>query len=84
MEWQSNCLFSTKPATMPQVTLSVPQEKLPILHDFLNVLGIDSKNLKNRFRKNGNDTLSSKTPKSNSFFKTYFGWEYFCNELEFE
>jgi hypothetical protein len=69
---------------MPQVTLSVPQEKLPILKDFLSVLGIDNKSIRNKFGKTTNKINSTNTSSLNSFFKSYLGWEYFCNELEFE
>jgi hypothetical protein len=68
---------------MPQLTLSVPPEKLPVLTDFLNILGIDDKNIQPASP--NVDTLLRKEPNAlNSFFKTYFNWEYYCNELEFE
>jgi hypothetical protein len=68
---------------MPQLTLSVPPEKLPVLTDFLNILGIDDKNIQPASP--NADTLLRKEPNAlNSFFKTYFNWEYYCNELEFE
>jgi hypothetical protein len=68
---------------MPQLTLSVPPEKLPILTDFLSILGIDDKNIQPA---TPNADIVAKTEPNalNSFFKTYFSWEYYCNELEFE
>jgi hypothetical protein len=67
---------------MPQITLSVPPEKLPILTDFLNVLGIDDNYIQSAANP---DNIIKKEPNAlTSFFKTYFNWEYYCNELEFE
>ncbi len=70
---------------MPQVTVSVPHEKLPILKDVLNALGIENKKVtssaaKNPYRK----AYNSVNVTANSLFKKDFGWEYYCNELEFE
>lgn len=69
--------------TMPQITLSVPNEKLPILNNVLQALGIEERktghskeHLQNAFHGIGDS--------ANSLFKKYFGWEYFSNELEFE
>jgi hypothetical protein len=70
---------------MPQVTLSVPQEKLPVLTDFLNALGIKNKKLQSRPSKYSYRRVSSSVKNSANFlFKKYFSWEYFSNELEFE
>lgn len=68
---------------MPQVTLSVPHEKLPILNDFINALGIENINFPDMYNKSNTET-DRESNAVNSFLKTYFGWEYFCNELEFE
>lgn len=71
---------------MPQVTLSVPNEKLPLLKDVLSALGIENKKRvatsisRNPYRK-VSTTFSNA---SGSLFKKYFGWEYYSNELEFE
>lgn len=70
---------------MPQVTLSVPSEKLPILTDVLNALGIDTSLADNE----GAASYASNVSRSikdtaNAIYKKYFGWEYFSNELEFE
>jgi hypothetical protein len=69
---------------MPQVTLSVPQEKLPILNDFINALGIEETTLPSMFDESTIKEANTETESISAFLKTYFGWEYFCNELEFE
>ena len=69
---------------MPQVTLSVPQEKLPMLNDVLNMLGIDSKKIEKGFEKSISSDNRREPNRLNTFFRTHFGWEYFRNELEFE
>lgn len=68
---------------MPQVTLSVPPEKLPVLTDFLNILGIDDNYIQPAFT-NADQTIKKESNALASFFKTYFNWEYYCNELEYE
>ncbi len=68
---------------MPQLTLSVPPEKLPVLTDFLNILGIDDKNIQPATA-NADNIVKRELNALNSFFRTYFNWEYYCNELEFE
>ncbi len=71
---------------MPQVTLSVPHEKLPILQDFLSALGIEDKKIVNGSSRTSIKSKMAKSVKdsANSFYKKYFSWEYFSNELEFE
>lgn len=70
---------------MPQVTLSVPSEKLPVLADFLNALGIENKNLRSKVYKYSYKKVSGSVKDSaNYLFKKYFNWEYYSNELEFE
>ena len=68
---------------MPQVTLSVPHEKLPLLKDVLYSIGID----RGQIRSNSKAVISHlSTVKKNagSLYQKYFGWEYNMNELEFE
>lgn len=64
---------------MPQITLSVPKEKLPLLQEFLQVLGIEGQHIQAIFRKprKNRKELSDQA-------KQPFSWEYYCNELEFE
>jgi hypothetical protein len=70
---------------MPQVTLSVPHEKLPVLTDFLNAVGIENKKLQSKSFKYSYKKLSGSAKDSaNYLFKKYFNWEYYSNELEFE
>ena len=70
---------------MAQVTISVPNEKLPVLNDFLNAVGIESKNLQTKAYKYSYKKVSNSVKDSASYlFKKYFSWEYFSNELEFE
>ena len=68
---------------MSQLTLTVPPEKLPVLTDFLNILGIDDKNIQPATA-NADNNVKRELNALNSFFRTYFNWEYYCNELEFE
>ena len=65
---------------MPQITLSVPSEKLPMLQEFLQALGIEGNDLKGIFRKPRKNTSS----RQSSTTDQPFSWEYYCNELEFE
>jgi len=70
---------------MAQLTLSVPNEKLPVLNDLLNALGIQSKKLQTKAYKYSYKKASGSVKNSaNYLFKKYFTWEYFSNELEFE
>jgi hypothetical protein len=70
---------------MPQVTLSVPNEKLPVLTDFLNSVGIKNKKSSVKAHKYSYKKVTgSVKDTANYLFKKYFNWEYFSNELEFE
>ncbi|MDQ6813084.1 MAG: hypothetical protein M3040_05055 [Bacteroidota bacterium] len=70
---------------MPQVTLSVPQEKLPVLTDFLNALGIENKKLQPKIPRYSYKKVSGSVRNTASnLYRKYFSWEYFSNELEFE
>ena len=70
---------------MPQLTLSVPTEKLPVLKDFLTAIGIENRNLHSKPYKYSYKKMSGSVKNSaNYLFKKYFSWEYFSNELEFE
>lgn len=64
---------------MPQVTLSIPQEKLSLFRELLDVLGIEE---------NGNEGYCSSfnniTDTANAFLKRNLSWENNRNELEFE
>ena len=65
---------------MPQVTLSVPQEKLSLFNELLDALGIEEKTPDEQ-----SISLRTKiTGSANAFFRKYFSWEYYKNELEFE
>lgn len=62
---------------MALVTLSIPNEKLSLFTDLLNSLGIvESTKV--------DDGKNEMDIHSNSFFKNYFNWENYQNELEFE
>ena len=70
---------------MPQVTLSVPQQKLPLLKDVLDAIGIENKNIAKKVSKTSYVTrVNNLRASANSVYQKYFGWEYFSNELEFE
>jgi hypothetical protein len=75
------CSF-LKPATMPQITLSVPNEKMPIVQEFLQALGIEGQNISTIFQKQ-RKSKSNASSRSINFQQT-LSWEYFSNELEFE
>lgn len=64
---------------MPQVTLSIPQEKLSLFRELLDVLGIEE---------NGNEgscaSFNNFTDTANAFLKRNLSWENNRNELEFE
>jgi hypothetical protein len=67
---------------MPQITLSVPNEKMPMVQEFLQALGIEGQSISNIFQKprKSKSTASSRTIS----FQQTLSWEYYCNELEFE
>ncbi|WP_207494352.1 hypothetical protein [Aridibaculum aurantiacum] len=64
---------------MPQITLSVPKEKLPLLQEFLQALGIEGQHIQSMFRKSRKNEKSASAASQQPF-----SWEYYCNELEFE
>jgi hypothetical protein len=70
---------------MPQVILSVPQQKLPLLKDVLTAIGIENNKIQ---QGNSKTSYSSRVnnirQSANSIYQKYFSWEYFSNELEFE
>jgi hypothetical protein len=70
---------------MPQVTLSVPQQKLPLLKDVLDAIGIENRNLEEKVAKTSYKArVNNLRQSAKSIYQKYFGWEYFSNELEFE
>lgn len=70
---------------MPLITLSVPQEKLPLLHDILNAIGIKNNGKMNMLSAASHFERKAEAKNiTSSVFKKYFNWEYFSNELEFE
>ena len=71
---------------MPQVTLSVPQKKLPLLKEVLNALGIDDRKINRTSTRPSYTSKVSRNIKdsASALYNKYFGWEYFSNELEFE
>jgi len=70
---------------MPQVTLSVPQQKLPLLKNVLDAIGIENKKVQEKVSKTSYGTrVINFRQSANSIYQKYFGWEYFSNELEFE
>lgn len=70
---------------MPQVTLKVPHQKLPILRDVLNALGIENQNLTEVTTSSNINSVQNQLKDSmNNIFRKYFSWEYYSNELEFE
>ena len=67
---------------MPQITLLIPREKIPILHEFLEDNGIENNYISQLFantRKNSTTSIAA-----TDLSEELIGWEYFCNELEFE
>lgn len=67
---------------MPQVTISIPNKKVPALREFLQVLGIKGKFV-SHFPKT-NRSQSERSSFSTSSTGSFVNWEYFRNELEFE
>ncbi|MDB5191922.1 MAG: hypothetical protein JWQ96_1485 [Segetibacter sp.] len=69
---------------MPQVTLSVPQNKMPLLRNILKSIGMEDKIMSSN---NNRDNTSSNKPRNTqdkSMFNSFGNWEFFRNELEFE
>jgi len=66
---------------MPQITLSIPNEKMPIVQEFLQALGIEGQHISNIFRKSRS---SKKAAPTRPQYEQSISWEYYCNELEFE
>ena len=71
---------------MPQVTLSVPQEKMPVLNNLLKELGIkisSAKALISRDFYKVEMPLSTEKP-TPTLIERYFSWDNNRSELEFE
>jgi hypothetical protein len=77
-------LFTANLSAMPQVTLSVPNEKLPILKEMLCALGIENKRVQSLPKSTYKKVSGSVKNSASYLFKKYFSWEYYRNELEFE
>lgn len=70
---------------MPQVTVSVSHEKLPLLKDVLSALGIEDVKLTDFLPRTYTTNVSRSIKDSASnIYKKYFTWEYYSNELEYE
>lgn len=80
MVWQASCFTYQNHPAMPQITLSVPNEKLPMLQEFLQALGIEGQQISSLF--NGRDKKNNR--KNTTTTGQPFSWEYYRNELEFE
>ncbi len=67
---------------MQQATLSVKNEKMPLLKDVLQSIKIeDNYTSSSSSYKNISDSMRDS---ANSLIKKYLSWEYYINELEFE
>jgi hypothetical protein len=70
---------------MPQVTLSVPQQKLPLLKTVLAAIGIENRNLQEKVSKTSyRARINNIRNSGQSVYQKYFNWEYYSNELEYE
>jgi hypothetical protein len=66
---------------MQHFTFSIP-EKLPILNDYCNLS--NEENIQNTSGAVTDNPLRSEQYNVNSLLKSWLGWEYFRNQLEFE
>ncbi len=70
---------------MPLITLEIPRKKMPIVKEFIQVIGLKEKNIKSQ--QNEFYTQTQSTSRHNlptSYYSPSRGWEFFMNELEFE
>lgn len=67
---------------MQPISLSLPNEQLPLYKDFLPSITEENKSKYPPLQKTSYQLNLSNS--ANSFFKQDFSWEYFSNELEFE
>lgn len=63
---------------MQQVTLNIPNEKMPAFRQFLQVLETGKHNKSETMK---TDFLEKPTPAK---FHPYYDWEFFMSELEYE
>lgn len=71
---------------MLQVTLNVPQEKIPVLNDVLKELGIKISSARSLIKRDfyKNDIQGSISSSTTSLIQKYFSWDNNRSELEFE
>jgi hypothetical protein len=69
---------------MPQVTLSVPSRKMPMLRNILKAIGMEDKILPSSKQHFNTANAKPRTDERQSLFSSYANWEFFRNELEFE
>ncbi len=70
---------------MPLITLDIPQNKMPLVKDFMQVIGLKEKTLKTgqtAYYTQGHPSSRQNLP--NFTVSSTKGWEFFINELEFE
>jgi hypothetical protein len=70
---------------MPLITLDIPQHKMPIVKEFIEVIGLKERT--SRTFTNETYTQTHSTSRQNlpsSYYSPSRGWEFFNNELEFE
>jgi hypothetical protein len=72
--------------SMPQLTLSVPREKLPVLQKFLQEIGIRYDDDNELFKEQGDQAKLRKHEKTfpESSRQSFYDWDYYSCELEFE
>lgn len=72
--------------SMPQLTLSVPREKLPVLQKFLQEIGIRYDDDNEIFNEQGDHARHEKQgkPFPETSRQLFYDWDYYSCELEFE
>lgn len=70
---------------MPLITLNIPHQKMPILKEFIEVIGLNDNSIKTAPTHFVTKSYSNSRQDLPTFqISTIKGWESFSNELEFE
>ena len=69
---------------MPLITLDIPQHKMPIVKEFIQVIGLREQNQSNLSQAYYTQSPNSRQSLPNSNYSSAKGWEFFSNELEYE
>jgi hypothetical protein len=70
---------------MPIITLDIPQNKLPLVKEFINEIGLKVKNMQSVATASYvHDNANARRYVPSSYSYSTKGWEFYSNELEFE